>query len=148
MVSVGEILARVVERTRGRVPVATLECPAEAVHVSADPERLTVSLEHVVRNGQDATLPSGSVSVRLATAGSRAVIQIADTGAGMSAEFVRDRLFRPFDSTKGSKGMGIGAYQVRDYVRSIGGEVNVTSAPGAGTVFTILLPLASDRGKE
>jgi signal transduction histidine kinase len=59
----------------------------------------------------------------------------------MSAEFVKERLFRPFDTTKGSKGMGIGAYQVREYVRSVGGRVKVDSKPGAGTSFTLWLPL-------
>jgi len=59
----------------------------------------------------------------------------------MTAEFIRDRLFKPFDSTKGSKGMGIGAYQAREYVRSLGGDVAVESTPGVGTRFTIQLPL-------
>ncbi|MDH3895509.1 MAG: ATP-binding protein, partial [Chromatiales bacterium] len=49
-------------------------------------------------------------------------------------------LFRPFDSTKGSKGMGIGAYQARDYIRTLGGELNVDTSPGRGTLFTITLP--------
>ena len=53
----------------------------------------------------------------------------------MDAEFVRHRLFRPFDSTKGSKGMGIGAYQVREYARSLGGDVEVQSRPGKGHGF-------------
>ncbi len=60
----------------------------------------------------------------------------------MSREFVQDRLFKPFDTTKGSKGMGIGAYQVREYVQSLGGRVEVESEPGRGTQFRLLLPLA------
>ena len=60
----------------------------------------------------------------------------------MDAQFVRERLFRPFDSTKGSKGMGIGAYQAREYVQMIGGTVEVQSNPGLGTVFSITLPLS------
>jgi signal transduction histidine kinase len=59
----------------------------------------------------------------------------------MAQEFVRERLFRPFDSTKGSKGMGIGAYQVREYVQLIGGQVEVQSSPGIGTRFSVRLPL-------
>jgi signal transduction histidine kinase len=59
----------------------------------------------------------------------------------MDMAFVRERLFRPFDSTKGSKGMGIGAYQTREYVRQLGGEVEVQSSPGVGTRFLIKLPL-------
>jgi putative PEP-CTERM system histidine kinase len=142
------VLARVVERTRSREPAPTLDCPDQTILVAADPERLAVAIEHAVRNGQDATSAGGTVSIRLAQDRDKAVIQVADSGAGMSAEFIRDRLFRPFDSTKGSKGMGIGAYQVRDYVRSLRGDVSVASSPGAGTVFTITLPVAGLPGEH
>ena len=62
-----------------------------------------------------------------------AVLTVTDNGAGMSREFVQERLFKPFDTTKGSKGMGIGAYQVREYVQSLGGRVEVRSEVGKGT---------------
>ena len=65
----------------------------------------------------------------------------------MSREFIQERLFRPFDTTKGSKGMGIGAYQVREYVQSLGGRVEVQSAPGEGTRFTLRLPLPRPAAK-
>jgi putative PEP-CTERM system histidine kinase len=139
------VLTRVVERTRSREPVPTLDCPETGIFVAADPERLAVAIEHVVRNGQDAAPADGAVSIRLVQDGAQAVIQVADTGSGMTPEFIRERLFRPFDSTKGSKGMGIGAYQVRDYVRSLRGDVAVASSPGAGTVFSITLPVAAAR---
>ena len=70
-------------------------------------------------------------------------LTVADDGAGMDAEFVQQRLFRPFHSTKGSKGMGIGAYQAREFARSLGGDVEVESRPGAGTQFSFILPVAS-----
>ena len=60
---------------------------------------------------------------------------------GMAVEFVENQLFQPFESTKGITGMGIGAYQTREYVRSIGGDVQVSSVPGAGTQFMLRLPL-------
>ena len=66
----------------------------------------------------------------------------------MDAEFLRDRLFRPFDSTKGAKGMGIGAYQVREYVQLLGGQVEVQSSPGQGTRFSISLPLCEPAHAE
>jgi signal transduction histidine kinase len=64
----------------------------------------------------------------------------------MGADFVRDRLFRPFDTTKGSAGMGIGAHQAREYVRSLGGYVDVQSSPGQGTRFAITLPAVIRQG--
>ena len=74
--------------------------------------------------------------------GGQAVITIEDDGCGMDPEFVRTRLFRPFDTTKGSKGMGIGAYQARMFVADSGGVMEVASQPGRGTCITIRLPLA------
>ena len=54
-------------------------------------------------------------------------------------EFIHERLFRPFDSTKGSESMGIGAYQARDYVRTLGGQMEVASEVGVGTTFHVRL---------
>ena len=59
----------------------------------------------------------------------------------MEESFIRDRLFRPFDTTKGDTGMGIGAYESRAYVRSLGGDVQVWSQPGKGSRFEVLLPV-------
>ena len=59
----------------------------------------------------------------------------------MEPEFIRTRLFRPFDTTKGSKGMGIGAYQARTLIMDAGGSLRVESEPGVRTRFTICLPL-------
>ena len=59
----------------------------------------------------------------------------------MDADFIANRLFQPFDSTKGVTGMGIGVYQSREYIRSLDGELDVSSEPGIGTTFTITLPI-------
>ena len=88
-----------------------------------------------------ATENDGHVSVRSDSANGMANITITDTGCGMSSEFIRERLFRPFDSTKGSQSMGIGAYQARNYVRTLGGQMEVTSEVGIGTTFSVRLPV-------
>jgi signal transduction histidine kinase len=72
------------------------------------------------------------------------MIEIVDNGCGMDDEFVRERLFRPFDSTKGLAGMGIGAYECKEFVTLLGGRVEVDSTPGVGTCFQILIPLATN----
>ncbi len=136
----GELAREAVARCSTRHPrPALLGC--EAVLVHANPERLTTVIEHVIRNAQDATNAAGSVSVAVAARDGRAQLVVSDTGLGMDAEFVRDRLFRPFDSTKGAKGMGIGAYQVREYIHRLDGSVEVQSSPGQGTRFTISMPV-------
>jgi signal transduction histidine kinase len=71
----------------------------------------------------------------------RTSIEVADSGTGMSASFVRDRLFRPFVSTKHG-GFGIGAFEARQVVQAMGGSLDVVSREGEGTRFTITLPTA------
>ena len=61
----------------------------------------------------------------------------------MSEEFISDRLFKPFDTTKGNAGMGIGAYEAKQYIESIGGEVEVTSTENQGTRISLNLPKKS-----
>jgi len=58
----------------------------------------------------------------------------------MTPDFVRNRLFRPFDTNKGSQGMGIGVYQAREYARALGGKLEVTSEPNVGSEFRMQLP--------
>jgi putative PEP-CTERM system histidine kinase len=133
-------------RCAANAPAPVMVAPVGGVIVEADQEHLTNVIEHVVRNAQDATPEGGLVSVAVSQVGSEVTIVVTDTGSGMELEFVRDRLFRPFDTTKGAAGMGIGAYQAREYVRSLGGHVDVQSTPGAGTRFAITLPALSDKG--
>lgn len=142
-VRLDDLVRNTVDRCSLRAPAPQLQIGIEPILVKADPQRLSAVVEHVIRNAQDAT-QNGSISVALHTAADDAVLTVSDSGKGMDAEFVRERLFRPFDSTKGSKGMGIGAYQTREYVRMIGGHVEVQSSPGQGTVFSISLPLARE----
>jgi len=138
-----ELLAAAVHRCGDRLPRVLMEKPGQTVWVRADTDRLGAVIEHVLRNAQDATPEKGRVQATLSTGDGQASLVIVDDGVGMAPEFVRDRLFRPFDSTKGAKGMGIGAYQSREYVRMLGGDVEVQSSPGKGTSFSIRLPLSA-----
>ena len=123
-------------------PVPVLQAEVEHAFVVADPDRLSSVLGHVVQNAQDATPPDGTVELRLRLLGDQAIVDVRDTGTGMDAEFIKNRLFRPFDSTKGLTGMGIGAYECREVISALGGQVVVESQPSVGTTFRIMLPLA------
>lgn len=124
-----------------RAPVPALTMPDRPVFVQANKDRLLMAICHAIRNAQDATPESGHVTMHLESDGSRCRIDLTDDGRGMPAEFVRERLFRPFDSTKGASGMGIGAYQFRETIRMFGGDVVVTSEPDQGTQVRLELPL-------
>jgi signal transduction histidine kinase len=69
-----------------------------------------------------------------------AMVEIKDDGIGMNADFIRIRLFKPFDSTKGLTGMGIGAFESRDFIRSLQGDIRVESTPGEGSLFRVRIP--------
>src|SRR5574343_264064 len=102
--------------------------------------RLERVLGHLVQNALDASTEGEKVWISVEHKKNKANIEVGDTGHGMTKEFIRDRLFKPFQSTKES-GMGIGAYESAQYVRELGGEMNVDSAPGKGTRIIISLPL-------
>ena len=106
-------------------------------------ERLRSLLDHLVQNAFDAAGVDGRVSVRAREVGNSAIIEVEDNGPGMDVEFVRHKLFRPFFSTK-STGFGLGAYQIREYVRSMGGRLEVHTAPGKGTTMQVHLPLTGN----
>jgi putative PEP-CTERM system histidine kinase len=139
-VQLDELAREAAARCSDRVPAPAVNIQDPA-RVNADPERLTAIIEHLIRNAQDASPAEGQIVLEVRADRRNALLTVTDTGSGMTAEFVRERLFRPFDSTKGSRGMGIGAYQVREYVRMLGGQVEVQSSPGTGTRISITLPL-------
>lgn len=141
----GTILQEVVAERSSGEPLPRLEplgADAEAWVVFADRDRLSAVIEHAIQNAQEATRKDGFVVVRLCREGHHARIEVEDNGIGMDAVFVRERLFKPFDSTKGLAGMGIGAYECREFIRSLGGRIDVRSEPGQGTSFSMIVPLA------
>jgi signal transduction histidine kinase len=95
---------------------------------------------HIIQNAIDATDKNGSIVVTLRREGSNAVVEVRDTGHGMTDDFVRERLFKPFQTTK-QGGMGIGAYESYHYVQELGGDIVVESSPGTGTRMRILFPI-------
>ncbi len=102
-------------------------------------DRLERVIGHLVQNGFDAAGDDAQVTVRVYREADQAVVEVVDKGVGMTPEFIRDRLFKPFQSSKTS-GMGIGAYESQQYVASLGGRMEVQSTPGAGTRFRVVLP--------
>jgi putative PEP-CTERM system histidine kinase len=110
-------------------------------------ESLRRVIGHLVQNALDATTVSGDVCVTLRQDEHFAIVEVSDTGVGMTPEFVRDRLFKPFESSKPS-GMGIGVYECKRYVSSLGGQVQIDSAPNEGTRVRVLLPRVDTMAKS
>ena len=143
-VDLGRMLREVVDGHAGQRPRPKLSVRDEGLAVVAEGDRLAAVIGHLVQNAQEATDDDGDIRVRLWREGDAAIIEIEDSGCGMDAAFIRERLFRPFDTTKGNAGMGIGVYESREFIHGLGGRLEVHSEPGIGTTFRIVLMLATD----
>jgi putative PEP-CTERM system histidine kinase len=126
------------DRARGRGGVE-LELDL-GVYVVGHPERLERVVGHLVQNAFDASGADPRVRIRVYREAQQGVVEVVDKGAGMTAEFMRERLFRPFQSTK-PMGMGIGAYESMQYISALAGRITVDSSPGQGTTVRVCLPL-------
>ncbi|MFN3455982.1 MAG: XrtA/PEP-CTERM system histidine kinase PrsK [Novosphingobium sp.] len=114
-------------------------------HVLASRELLEQVVLHLVQNAIDASPEGMAVFLQANVDGLYGSIEVIDTGCGMSAEFIRNRLFKPFVSTKAG-GFGIGAFEAREMVRTMRGKLEVESREGLGSRFTVRLPLAAAQG--
>jgi len=126
----------------GGKPVPILGCESTSFFVKADKNQLIAILGHLVQNAQDATDDNGKLTISQKRSTNGVVIEIEDTGSGMSEDFIKNNLFKPFKTTKGSKGMGIGVYEAREIILAIGGQIEVRSEEGVGTCFKLTVPAA------
>lgn len=133
-------VAREICRNKGRThPVMTDGNLALAAH--ADPVRVEQIISHLVQNAIDASAPDGPVLLRVEMIDNTACLSVIDQGCGMSPEFIRNELFRPFASSK-QDGFGIGAFEARELAHAMSGTLRVESVVGKGSRFTLSLPLA------
>ena len=136
------VIINSVKKCQDRMPPPTLRIMEDSLKVVADEDNLEMIVTHVIKNAQEATPADGYVDVTLRSEdNTQAIIEVEDNGCGMDSEFLKNRLFRPFDTTKSGKGMGIGVYQTREFIRNLGGDVLVKSEAGIGTTFTIRIPM-------
>jgi signal transduction histidine kinase len=136
-------LCRIHALARGRVhPVRVEELrDAASGRATMAPDHFDEVVTHLLDNASEASPADQPVRVRVCREDDGMVVEIIDAGPGMTAEFIRDELFRPFRTTK-AHGNGIGAWQARDLVRQVGGELEARSTPGHGTTMRISLPAA------
>lgn len=105
----------------------------------ADPARVEQILLHLIQNAIEASDPSEPLQIRSLTKNDEVHIEVMDKGSGMTPDFIRTQLFKPFSSTKQS-GFGIGAYEARSLAQSMDGRLEVESREGEGSIFTLVLP--------
>ncbi|MCK9542613.1 MAG: PEP-CTERM system histidine kinase PrsK [Novosphingobium sp.] len=142
-VPAGEVARAAVARFRAVHPVILTEC--QPCDVAAHAESLEQVLVHLIQNAVDASAPDSPVFLALTLDGLMARYEVVDSGCGMSPDFIRNRLFKPFVSSKPG-GFGIGAFEARELVRAMRGRLDVESREGLGSRFTVRLPLAVTAG--
>jgi signal transduction histidine kinase len=144
------LLREVVERPSRRHRAGTRTAPVRLAigavpPIWGDPFYLRDAFGSLLENAAEAAGPEGRVLLRTYTAGTqrrpRAVAEVIDNGAGMSQEFLRDRLFRPFETTKPG-GVGLGLATASQIVRFHRGTIRILSHPGGGTMVRVAFPAA------
>lgn len=142
-VPASEVVRAVMDRFRAHPQVLLAAC--EDVVISANRNSLEQVLVHLVQNAIDAGDADSPVFLSLTSDGLNGRFEVVDAGCGMSPEFIRTRLFKPFMSTK-SGGFGIGAFEARELVRAMRGRLEVESREGLGSRFVVRIPLAAAAG--
>ncbi|MDX2481215.1 MAG: PEP-CTERM system histidine kinase PrsK [Desulfuromusa sp.] len=141
-VAINEIVQDAVE-TAG----SNIEVEGKLVQVAVDEEEIYKVILNLLVNAAEATSDGQPVRVKYGQSENFAFIEVVDSGCGMSADFIENKLFKPFETTK-KHGFGIGLYQCKQIVESHGGKIEVASREGQGTAFTILLPLTVEHSTK
>ncbi len=114
----------------------------DSVFISVDKERIRSVFSHLIQNSQDATHEQGLVKISRIDRQGYFGVSIEDNGIGMSQEFIKNRLFKPFETTKGGAGMGIGAYDAKKFIEQLNGYIDVYSEEGVGSRFDVYIPVS------
>jgi putative PEP-CTERM system histidine kinase len=138
-INIADVVHKVILQRNVQLPAVTIETLLDVTMV-IDEETFTSVLNHLLQNAQEATNENGWVKINTEVIEDNLHIAIIDNGCGMSAQFIKTRLFKPFDTTKGNAGMGIGVYEAKQFIESIGGTMQVTSFENKGTIFTLNIP--------
>ena len=136
----GDIIEQVIAQRNVINPKVILNATEQCL-ATIDDERFFSVMNHLIQNAQEATAADGWVKIALSSTQKNINITVSDNGCGMSESFIKTRLFKPFDTTKGNAGMGIGVFEAKQFFESIKGHLTVESEEGQGTKMIISLPV-------
>lgn len=149
-VDVAKVLEKVVLLSKHRQPVPRIDWKAQSneIKVLGEDESFINILCHLVENAQQATPPHGDVILSVSIEDQQVILAIQDTGCGMESEFIHISLYRPFVTTKGDKGTGIGVYEAKEYLHSVGAKLTVETIKNQGSIFRLEFPLALTHSQQ
>jgi putative PEP-CTERM system histidine kinase len=140
LVDISDLISSVVKQRNISLPLVTFD-KINDCEMAIDEETFHSVLNHLIQNAQEATKKEGWVKVELTQQDKHIGIKIIDNGCGMSKNFINNRLFKAFDTTKGNAGMGIGVFEAKQFIEGIAGLLKVESIEGEGSTFIIDLPI-------
>jgi putative PEP-CTERM system histidine kinase len=139
-VDLNRLVADALEVLKGEPEISVVKKLQLQSKLNVDRDQFGSVITNLLLNARDAIQPGGEVSVETNQSNGWAILSVADNGCGISPEFLRASLFRPFQTTK-KKGLGIGMFQSKMIVEAHRGKIQVASQPGAGTTIRVMLPL-------
>lgn len=140
LVNLNKLLKQAVDMNKNALPIPSLVINTKTITLKSDADKLLMALNHLIKNAQDATSDNGEINISLKYRDQVICLEVQDSGTGMSQEFINNKLFQPFQSTKKNKGMGLGAYQIREIFHALGGQFFVESTLNVGSKFSIHIP--------
>ena len=139
-VDLAVLIEEVVASKQQQLPLPGFHAISQDSFVALEKGRLRNVLGHLIDNAQQATGDDGEVVLTLSASENMHIIEIRDSGHGMDDDFIQNRLFKAFDTTKGNAGMGIGMFESREFIRQLGGDIRVQSKPDKGSIITLNIP--------
>jgi putative PEP-CTERM system histidine kinase len=137
-----KLLQNLIIEHSGNMPAPRIvNFPDKKIIINVSADQIQSAITHIIKNAQEATSDDGYIKIAVTNTSHTVLIKITDNGSGMEPSFIKNSLFKPFSSTKGLSGMGIGVYQCRQYIRAAKGDISVESHLNQGTTFTITLPI-------
>ncbi len=140
--SLESLVKTLVAEKKIRRPLIEMTTPIPKLIIINIQDQLHTVLGHLLDNAQDACSEQDQINLRVDLETDTVEFHVTDTGPGMSQTFIENSLFKPFNTTKGLSGMGIGVYQSREMIESLGGNLSVVSKEHQGTCFTLSLPMS------
>jgi signal transduction histidine kinase len=138
--NVNDILRETLSQLNGTIGASVLMRDHPVPSILGDRHQLISALTNLILNASDALGENGRIIIETVCQNDSVSISVSDNGCGMTEEFMRDSLFRPFRTTK-KKGIGIGMFQAKMIIEAHNGTIHATSSPGQGTTFRLLLPI-------
>jgi putative PEP-CTERM system histidine kinase len=138
-----DALTEVLKMTQGNEPRLIIEdyASCDKLNLYGSSEQFIHVLSHLVTNAQQATPDNGNVMLEISVKDTNLSMVLTDNGEGMESDFIQEGLFKPFVSTKGEHGLGLGVFQAKQLIEKMGGSITVSSKKGMGTSFIVSLPL-------